>query len=179
MVDPLRARRTGFRLMFAGLCGVVVFLQLLPLHLGVDRLPGPEILTLVTFAWVVRRPEYVPVWLIAGISLLADVLYMRPLGLWTALLVLGAEFLRARSRVSREMPFPVEWFLVVAALAAMGMAQALLLALFLVPQPPLSAYVLQWIVSAASYPVAVIATTVGFGVRPPPPSSLDSERSRA
>jgi rod shape-determining protein MreD len=44
--------------------------------------------------------------------LLADLLFLRPPGLWAAIVVLGHEFLRNREQGLRDMPFFVEWGLV-------------------------------------------------------------------
>src|SRR6056297_633829 len=97
MADTLPTGRWRYWLLFLAIAAVLFFVQLLPLDLQPGRFPGPDVLLLLAIAWVLRRPDFVPVLLVAAVFLLADILFMRPLGLWTALVVLGMEFLRARS----------------------------------------------------------------------------------
>lgn len=179
MVDPVTLRRLSFRTLFAGIAAIVVFLRILPFGSGGGGMPAPELLTLMTFAWVLRRPEYVPVLLIAGVHLAADILFLRPLGLWTALVLLGTEFLRRRAQVSTELPFPVEWLLVSVTLAALSVMQVAILGLLAVPQPGPGSALLQVMVSAMFYPLVVVVTAFGLGVRPPAPAERDAERQRA
>lgn len=175
MVDPLSLRRWSFRALFvAAACGII-FIRLLPFHVGRDGLPAPDLLLLTGFAWALRRPDFVPVWLIALTGLAADILFMRPLGLWAALAVLGTEFLRRRSHLTAEQPFPVEWLLVSGVLLAMQLCQSLVLALLIVPQPPVGASGLGLVMSILAYPFVVLATAFVFGVRPAGPAERDAE----
>ncbi|TDL75993.1 rod shape-determining protein MreD [Palleronia sediminis] len=179
MVDPVTMRRTGFRLLFLAMAALVIFVRILPFRIGTAPVPAPELLTLTTFAWVIRRPEYAPVALIALVHLTADILFMRPLGLWTILVVLGCEYLRKHSNIPSELPFPVEWVMVTMTLATMIAAGMLVQAVLLVPQPSIGANALQLIVSAAAYPIVVVVTAFGLGVRPAGVAERDAERKRA
>ena len=74
---------------------------------------GPDLMLAFTFAWVLRRPDYVPVLLIAAIFLLEDMLLMRPPGLWTADRAdRDRDPARSREPRPREMPFMAEWAMV-------------------------------------------------------------------
>ena len=137
--------------------------------------PAPDLIVLLAFAWVLRRPEYMPVWLIAGVALFADFLFMRPLGLWALITVLGSEWLRRRAHLTLEQPFPVEWMRVSTLLLVMYVAEAMLLGVMMVPQPTIGASVLELMMTVATYPVAVVATAFVFGVRPPGPTERDAE----
>lgn len=174
MVDPLTARRWTFRAIFVSIAAVFLFVQLLPFNFGWVRVPGPDLLVLLVFAWVLRRPDYLPLVLIAAAMLLADMLLMRPLGLWTALTLVGAEFLRNRGHISTEMPFALEWFLVGAVLMVMSVAQGAVLFALLVPQPPFSQSALQVAISLVCYPLVVMVSSFGLGVRVPTPSERDA-----
>ncbi|MBJ3762477.1 rod shape-determining protein MreD [Maribius pontilimi] len=177
MVDPLTLRRLGFRAIFAGLSVLILFILILPFHTASNPMSTPDLLVLLAFAWVLRRPDYVPVLLVAAVILMSDILFMRPLGLWTALVVAALEFLRGRGHLSSELPFPVEWALVAATLTAISAANVLVLAVFMVPQPPFTAILMQVFVSVAVYPLVVAFSAFVVGVRPPAPSEREGLRA--
>ncbi|WP_108484254.1 rod shape-determining protein MreD [Oceaniglobus ichthyenteri] len=165
MVDPVSRRQWAFRALFVALAAAVVFLQILPFRIDGDHWPGPDILTLLAFAWVMRRPDYVPPVLVLAVMLFTDVLFMRPLGLWAAIVLIGLEFLRARQQFSRDLPFLVEWIMVAIVIAMMTLTNTLVLAIFLVEQPVLTLITLQMIISILSYPVVVAVSRYVIGVR--------------
>ena len=81
MAENATLHRWLMRALYALLAGLLVFLHLLPL----DTLPpgwaGPDLFLALTFAWAVRRPDYVPPLLVAGLALMMDLLFHRPPGL--------------------------------------------------------------------------------------------------
>lgn len=173
MGDAIRTRRLAWRLIFVAIVTALAFLQLLPLRLGSGGLPGPDLFVLLCFVWVLRRPDYVPVWLVAGVMLLADFLFMRPPGLWAAATVLGVEFLRVREASYRDLPFAAEWTIVGVVLSLMTLGAALTLAIFVVPQPPLGLTLIQLILTIAAYPLVVLVSAFGLGLRRPAPGEVD------
>ncbi len=176
MVEPRTLRRAGFRAMFLAIAGLVIFVRLLPVDIGGSHIPTPDIVLLLIFAWVVRRPDYVPVAMLAGLALFADVVFVRPLGLWALLTVLGSEVLRRRSRGPAVLSFPLEWLLVAATLLAMCLAQIVILGIALVPQPPIGAQALHFLVSVLAYPLVAAATIYGSGVRRPGRTEREAAR---
>ena len=97
-----------YRSLFVGFAICLVFLQLLPLNPGPGQLPGPDILLLLVLSWTILRPDIVPVFLVAVVFLISDLLLMRPPGLWTALVLLACEFLRTRRVVLRNVEAPFD-----------------------------------------------------------------------
>ena len=73
----------GFRMLYLSTALLMLFLNLLPLGPVSLVLPAPDLLIGLTLCWTMRRPDYVPLGLVALVFFLADVLHMRPLGLWT------------------------------------------------------------------------------------------------
>lgn len=153
------------RAIFAALCLTVIFWRLLPL----DTLPrgwaGPDLIVALTFAWVLRRPEYAPPLLIAALVLLADLLFQRPPGLWAALVLIGAEALKSRAAGLRDMGFLPEWLTVAAVLVAMTLAERTILAILLVPQAPLGLSLMQVAMTVLVYPLVVVASALLARVR--------------
>ena len=158
----------AYRGLYAGLAFALLFLRMLPLGSVAGTWPGPDLLVCLTFAWVLRRPDYAPVLLVE------DLLVMRPPGLWTAIIVLAAEFLRQRGALAREISFAVEWLMVAAVMAASLMAFRLVLMLTLLPQASLGQAIIQLIASILCYPVVVGVSRLAFGVRKPATGEVDA-----
>lgn len=172
--NNLTANRWVYGAAYFGVMSVLALLGILPTSIGPDGFPGPDLLICVTFAWVLRRPQYVPTILVAFVFLLTDVLFMRPLGLWAALVVLAVEFLRAREAGSRERLFLVEWALVAGVLLAITLTNRLVLAVFLVNQAGLGLTLLQFFVTVFTYPVIVLLSRLLFGVVRMTPGETDA-----
>ncbi len=174
MAEGIANARWRFWALFLLISAVLFFVQLLPLSPGPGRFPGPDVLLLVAIAWVLRRPDYVPVFLIAGVFLLADILFMRPIGLWTAIVILGLEFLRARSVAVRDWSFLVEWLGVGVTVTAMFVAYSLVLAVFVVDDAPLGLTLIRVVVTVLAYPVVVALGARAMGLQKSAPGEVDS-----
>ena len=174
MVDLARNRIWLGRLGFLTLALVIVFALLLPL----DTLPrawvGPDLLLLVTLVWVGRRPDHVPLPVVAGLFLLTDLLFLRPPGLWTALVVILTEVLRARARGLRGMPFLAEWVTVGIGVVAITVAWRFGHAIALVPQAPPLLAIIQTAMTILCYPLAAGLAYLAFGINRPAPGEVDA-----
>lgn len=173
MISLWRAAHWGYRALFLGLALLLLFLRLLPLGADAGRFPGPDLVLCMIMAWVMRRPDYLPVWLIAAVVLAEDLILMRPPGLWTALVVMGSEFIRSRAALTRELNFVVEWFLVTGLMVAMLLAYRLVFALALLPQLPFGFAVVQVLWSALAYPLVVGASRLVLDLRKPATGETD------
>jgi rod shape-determining protein MreD len=141
-------------------------------------MPGPDLLVALAFAWVLRRPDYVPVLIVAAVMLAADFLFMRPPGLWAAITVMGVEFLRNREAGFRDLPFLVEWGMVALLLLGMTLANALVMLVLMVDQPSLGLTLLQLIATIAAYPLVVAMTVFALGLRRAAPGEVDDRGHR-
>ncbi|MCT8161097.1 rod shape-determining protein MreD [Pseudoruegeria sp. SHC-113] len=175
MVDPILSSRLAYRLLYVGLATLILFLQLVPLQTVPRGWAAPDFLVGLTFAWVLRRPDYVPALLIAGVALTADLLLQRPPGLHAALVLIGAEFLRSRMVLNRDLPFLVEWALVAAVVLGLALAERLVLAGLFVPTPRLGLTFIQALTTIAAYPLAVLASTHLLGIRKLARGDVDSK----
>ncbi len=173
MAEGVATMRWRNRLLYVAFALLIVFGRLLPLDAGPGGWPGPDFILLLAYAWVLRRPEAVPVSLVAAVILLTDILFMRPLGLWTACAILGLEFLRARESLSRDLPFLGEWLMVGATIVAVTVLNALILAVFAVLQPPLGQILIQMILTILAYPLVVVFSSSLLGIRKVTPGAVD------
>ena len=174
MAEHRPARVWVMRSLYLGLLFFIIFLHLLPLATSPNRWVAPDLMMALTFAWAMRRPEYVPALCVGGIILLADLLFQRPPGLTAGLIVVGAETLRARAVANRDMPYLVEWMSVAGVMIGVVLAQRLLLAIFFIPAPALSLVLQELMMTIALYPVVVMLSHFVFNVRRPSPGEVDS-----
>lgn len=157
---------------------VFLFLRILPLNIGFMGWPGPDLVLCLTFAWVLRRPERLPALLIALMFLIEDILLMRPIGLWAAIVLVGTEAARLREVRWRDQPFMVEWVRVGLLIGAMMLGYRVVQILFLLPVPGLGQVILQFIATLAAYPLVVAMAHWLFGLRRVSPAEADMIRYR-
>jgi len=167
-------RRAGFIAI-----GALFMLQaLIPLDLTANRLPGPDVLYCLTMAYLIRRPEFVPLWSIIFVFFLRDVLTMAPLGIWTLLIIASTELVRANLQAFREYFFGIEWLWVAVIFGAMLLAQQLILALTLSASPTFVDLLLQFLFTTGIYPVIVAFMKYGFRIDKPAAGKTDARGHR-
>lgn len=144
----------------------MIVLAMLPGEAVPRRWPLPDAMLLVTLAWLARRPEEVPVALLAGVFLVADFLSGGAPGLRAALVLMAAEHLRARGGRPEEPA--AEWARAAVLVLLVSIGERVLLGLTLAPAPPFGPVVLRALAGAAAYPIAVAVVVYALGVRRPP-----------
>lgn len=174
MGDIWRSAHWMYRALFLAIALLLLFLRLLPLGQSAGAFPGPDLMLCVIMAWVVRRPDYLPLAMIVFVMLLEDLLLMRPPGLWTALVVLATEFLRSRVALTRELNFLVEWMLVSALMLGILLAYRVVFAVAFLPQPPFGFAVVQVLWSALLYPIIVGLSAMVLDLHKPATGAVDS-----
>lgn len=174
MAESQARIRWAYRGLYVALAGVLMFLHLLPIDSKPAHWPGPDLLQAFTFAWVLRRPEYVPALLIALVILLEDFLTMRPPGLWAVIVLLGAEFLRGRSVFLREVGFLAEWLMVSVVMVACFLAYRAAFAVAFLPLPDFGFAFVRVIGSILAYPFVVALTFWVLGLRKAAPGEVDN-----
>lgn len=158
MVDPATTKLWALRGLYLLLAGVLIFLNLIPLQTTPIQIPPPDYLLCLTAVWVVRHPEHIPAVAVAGVFLLADLMFMQPPGLMAALVVLGMEFLRSRHQYMREFPFVLEWAVVGVVFTAITFGCRMVSALLVLAPPPLGPSVLQLGATLLCYPLVAFVS---------------------
>lgn len=153
------------RAVYLSVAAILLFLALLPLRFVPSFIPSPDFLACLTLAVALRRPEIVPFWLIAAVFLLGDLLLHRAPGLWTAVMVLTAEWVRGQEYRFRELAFPFEWAFFAGVLFLAILADRVILGAMLVPQPGFGAITLHYLVTVLAYPVVVFFCYVFLRIR--------------
>ncbi|OIQ71601.1 hypothetical protein GALL_467780 [mine drainage metagenome] len=165
MVKRLISPQWAYRGLFVAICVVLILINLLPLSTATDAIPGPDLMLCLAMAWVLRRPDFVPALLIAVVFLFADLILMRPPGLWALIVLGGTEFLRGRRALTRELSLLVEWAMVSVVMIAMWLAYRLVFAVVFLPQPSLRLSAMQLAVTILAYPIVVGLSRLAFGLR--------------
>ena len=135
MGEEAQNRIWGYRTLYVLFGLTIIFYRLLPLDTGTPGLPGPDFILCVTLVWVLRQPAAVPVVSILLLMLLGDFLLQRPPGLWAAMTIAAAEYLRNRRAGIAETPFLFEWGVVAGVILTMVLGQRLILWVLLADQP--------------------------------------------
>ncbi|MHA6326182.1 rod shape-determining protein MreD [Roseivivax sp. CAU 1753] len=172
MIDGTYLKILLMRLCLVALAVAVIFFKLLPLHHLPARLAGPDIITLLIFAWALRKPEYVPAWLIAAVALTADFIFQRPPGLWAALTVMFAEGLKSGERRQRETNFMMEWLSVAVSLGAMTLIYQFAKVVLIIEPVGWVLAISSAVTSVLVYPAVVVVTRL-FGVARSAPGDSD------
>lgn len=165
MADAALSNKWLMRFVFALLCLLLVFAQLLPLETTPRRWAGPEFMVVLALSWAVRQPDYTPPLLIAGVFLLADFLLLRPPGLAAAIMVFACEIQRSRASRLRDATFATEWLTAAVIMVAITLGYRLVGTIFLLPLPSLGLMLMQTIMNIAIYPGVVFLSHLLFGVR--------------
>lgn len=191
MVDDATREVWFHRGLFVAIALILLFWRLLPLPgsdmaacaqtaagcrfmVWLDRLPGPDFLLCIVFAWTMRRPDYLPIVLIALVVFLEDMLLMRPPGLWTALVLIAAEFVRGRVALTRELNFGVEWLLVAGLMVVMLLVYRMAFAMVLLPQASFGFAMVGVIWSILCYPVVVVLSRYLLDLHKPAMGEVDA-----
>lgn len=167
MNDNSTARLWFMRAMFASLSAGIIFLHLLPLQTSPQGFVAPDLVLALGLCWALRRPEFVPALLVAGVMLFADLMLSRPPGLYAALSLLAVEVLKARAGQLRDMPFSVEWATAAMAIIAIILAYRICLALLIVEQLAIGTALLQILFTILCYPVVIGISWLFFRLRKP------------
>lgn len=174
-MDELSTTRLWLmRGVFCLLALVILFFLLLPLSSLPWLWAGPDLLLAFACAWALRRPDYVPAPLIAGVFLVADLLLYRVPGLHALLVVLGTETLKSRATGLRDASFMGEWTAAAMVILAIALGERLFLAILLVEQAPPGLALSQAVMTVLIYPFVVFLSHVLFGVRRLSPGDEDA-----
>jgi rod shape-determining protein MreD len=162
------------RACFVVLALATLFVHLLPLSTLPRAWAMPDLLLGFAFAWSVRRPDYVPILILAALLLLSDLLLQRPPGLWAVLVLLCCENLKLRSQKLRTENFALEWATAATLILAAMVVYRVIMAVVLVDLPSLGLHLIQTIMTILCYPVIVAATHIFMMVRKPEPGDLET-----
>ena len=154
VVDPpLRILR--LRLTYLLIVMLLVLFQTMPIHTSIDQYIMPDIPLVITFAWVMRRPDVMDPILITIAFLFADMILQRPPGLWALIALCASMFLRLRTTYFKEVIFVYEWLMIAIVIIICFTAHHFLLLLTFLPTHNLELLVKQALFTIILYPVFI------------------------
>jgi len=161
-----------YQALFLALAFALMSISMMPPRSQQPVLPQPDILFCLIAAWTMRQPDYVrPVMIIVTV-LLSEIMFLKPPGLWTALVLLATEFLRSSVDRIRYQAFTFEWILFSATFAAAMILYQLVLVITFVPVLEPGSAALHVLVTIIAYPVIVMISNTVFRVRKAGPAEL-------
>ena len=152
----------------------VTYLAILPLGAKSNAAAVPDLFYCVTIAWVMRRPESAPVFLVAAASFLIDIVLGRPMGLWSLILVLASEYFRGRETGKGMQMRLLEWLSVSLLFLVMLIVYKFALTIGFAFSPNYTALAWHFLITALAYPFVVAVLYWGLNIRAP----LPADRSR-
>jgi rod shape-determining protein MreD len=165
MAERVDSRIWALRGVFIALACALMAAALVPLDMRPAAWAGPDLLLAVTMAWVTRQPSALPIVVVAFIFLIADLLLMRPPGLWAALVVVLTEAVRQRHSEFRSMSFLAEWGAIAGGIIAIAVTYRIILFILAVPRAPLGLSAMETAMTILVYPIVVILAHYLFGIR--------------
>ena len=112
MVSSLTLRRWMYHLIYILICVIIISLQIQPLKIISNEIFWPDFIFMFTTAWLLRRPKYLPFFLIISVHFISDMLLFKPIGLWSAISIIGYEFIRRQALSQRVLKMSEELLLV-------------------------------------------------------------------
>ena len=174
MAEPTDSKIWVQRGVFLLLAFALIVIDLVPLDMRPSLWVAPDLLLAATLAWVVRKPDYVPVLVIAVLFLMADFLFIRPPGLWAALVVIMSEMIRRRHREFRNMPLLAEWGTIAFGIVTITIVNRIALALVMLPQAPFGLTLIEMTVTILVYPLVLLVAHFVFRVTRTSPGEIGS-----
>lgn len=123
------------------------------LDLSISKNLYPDLLTCFIFAVIINRPQLFPPFIVLLICFFSDILLMKPIGLYCALIFITTELIRAYSNAIRKESFLIHYLIFFGCLAAIQVFNITIHKLFFMPSPHLSILAKQFLLTAFFYPL--------------------------
>lgn len=150
---PLRILR--LRLTYLLIMMLVVLFQTLPVQASPYRFSTPDIPLVITFAWIMRRPDVMDPIIITIAFLFADIILQRPPGLWALIALCASMFLRLRALYFKEIIFFYEWLIIAIVVIFSFTAYHLILIFTFLPTHNLKLFAMQAFLTLMVYPIFI------------------------
>ena len=154
VMDP-SMRILRLRVTYLLIVMLLVLFQTMPIHTSTDQFAMPDIPLLITFVWVMRRPDVMNPVIITMAFLFADMILYRPPGLWALIALCASMFLRLRTIYFKEVIFFYEWLMIAIVIIICFATHQFLLLLTFLPTHNLELLVKRALFTIMLYPIFI------------------------
>ncbi|MDA1237423.1 MAG: hypothetical protein O3A15_00570 [Proteobacteria bacterium] len=176
MVSSFTLKRWMYYLIYILICITIISLQLQPLKIIANEIFWPDFIFMFTTVWLLRRPQYLPFFLIISVHFISDLLLFKPIGLWSAISIVGYEFIRRLALSQRVLKMSEELLLVSIVFTFLTCTLIGFQFIFKINNIPLSMMGYRIFFTIALYPGVVLFTHYLLSVRWPHPSDFTESR---
>ena len=152
-MNELPNRLLRLRCTFLVIAIFLIMLPTLPIQTNFNPIFIPDLLLIMTFTWVMQRPDIIGPITITIVFLFADFILQRPPGLWTVIVLLAATFLGMRSARFKEVFFIYEWAIVSLIIVFCYLTQYILMRLTFLASYDLQLLTITGLITIFFYPV--------------------------
>ena len=152
----------NMRILFVLLFLLIIFIELLPVSLLPQSTSAPNIMVIAALVLVMRKPQYLPFWLVGLTFLFSDFLLSKPLGMETFLILLSTQFVRRNHHWFHEMNFVLEWAIIALVLLTMVLVRELMFILTLSEGSSFFSWLRDLTLTILTYPLIVGCVNILF-----------------
>ena len=159
---PFRLSDWMYRIAFLVFIFFICMFRLRTNNLEPDTIYGPDLIYCLMAAWIIRRPDFIPVYIIIITFGFYELIFGLPPGLWITMMLIVSEFLRTLSVWALRNSLLLEWLLVSCCFACALLLYQLILFLTFLTTASLIAIVSTLLLTIICYPFAVLVTNLIF-----------------
>ncbi len=163
------SRKWSMRIVYLILCLLIIFIHILPLSTIPRGWAGPDWIFALTFAWAGRRPDLIPILLLAPMLLFADIIFYRPPGLWALLVLVFIVRKKNQAAEVHDFNFLSDYLNFAVVLVLVNLSYRIILTLFFVERDPWLLTITQIMTTLLAYPLVVALSYYIFRIRTPKP----------
>ena len=152
-MNEIPNRLLMLRCTFLVIAFFLIMLPTLPIRIDFNHIFIPDLLLIMTFSWVMQRPDIIGPITITVVFLFADFILQRPPGLWTVIVLFAATFLGMRSARFKEVFFIYEWATVSVIVFFCYLAQYIVMRFTFLAIYDLKIMTITGLITVFSYPV--------------------------
>ncbi len=148
--------KTFINILFLFTCSIILLVAPISptnFDLEVSSNLYPDLLICLIFAILINKPQISPTYIVLLLCVFADILLMKPIGLYSALIFIAAELIRRYNKLIRKESFLIHWLIFFSCLTAIELLSISIHKLFFMPAPNLMLSTKQILLTSLFYPL--------------------------
>ena len=153
MAQKLKTSLSIFFLFSFAIVLLIIPISPTNLDLSISKNFFPDLLVCFIFAIIINKPELFSPFIVLILCFLSDILLMKPIGLYCALVFITTELIRTYNKIIRKESFLIHFLLFFSCLAVMQGFNITIHKLFFMPSPDLIILTKQCLLTVFFYPL--------------------------